>query len=114
MRAHCLLDEGVTRLGLHRDTTLLGDNVLRIPNHSGVMHNLGARLFFQKDGCQQPDDILSWHKLTCFIKEEAAIEVTIKCHAKVSPSALTTSAVAEWFSGKSGLGMPFGNVASGA
>jgi hypothetical protein len=39
-------------------------------------------------------DIFARNKLTCFIKEEAAIKITVKCHAKVGPSALTTSAVA--------------------
>ena len=88
MGAHDLLDEGVARFGLHRDTALLRDNVLRIPNHSGVMNNLRAHSFSKKDGCKKAHDIFTWHKLTCFIEKEAAIKVTVKCHAKVGSLSL--------------------------
>ena len=44
--AHGLLDKGVARLGQNGDAALLSDNFLRVPNHSGVVDNFAAGLFF--------------------------------------------------------------------
>ena len=58
-------------------------------------------------------DIFTGHKLTRFIEKEAAIKVTVECHAKVGLLSLDHISRRRMVFGKSGLGMPFGNVASG-
>ena len=73
-----MLDEDVARFGLHGDASPSDDAVLRVPDDSWIVNNPRTNLLFQEGGCQEAHHILTQHKLAGLIKEEAAIDITIK------------------------------------
>ncbi len=81
--AHLGLDKTVPGFGGHGLATTCLHGVQCGPDHAGIMDDLCAFIFRQKGRSQKRHDIFAIDEAPGFVKEEAAVKVTVPSNAQI-------------------------------
>ena len=80
---HLFLDERVSRLALHRLSTVSLDQFDGIPGQARIVHDAFAGILLQQLHAEQADQVVTLDKATVVIEQKATIEVAIPGNAEI-------------------------------
>ena len=83
--AHLVLNEGVAALAHDCLAAQLLCNLKRIPRQTRVVDDARALILFQECLGEEADHVVALDEAALLVKEEAAVEVAVPCHAEVRP-----------------------------
>ena len=81
--AHLVLDEGMAALAHDGLAAVLLADLDRVPDQARVVDDLGARVLGEERFREEAYHIITLDEAALFVKEEAAVEVAIPCHADI-------------------------------
>ncbi len=83
LRAHALLDERMTGLGLHRRATQSRHDIDGIPGQTRIVNDALPGMLEQKRFGQETNDVIALDELTGLVEQEAAVEIPVPGHPQV-------------------------------
>ena len=81
--AHLVLDEGMAALAHDGLAAILLADLDRVPDQARVIDDLRARVLGEERFGEEAHHIIAFDEAALFVKEEAAVEVAVPCHADV-------------------------------